>query len=425
MAAQVHSGPVVSLGSLLSKEGRRDPNPHYAELHRHGPVGRLTDPADRFDIVVHGYDAVHQALRDPALHVMTGEYPDRRDSRRWRAHPALRTLVSSIFFTEGPDHTRVRRLFGQAFSARRIAALEPAVVRIVDRRLDRLAELGADGSPVDVLAEFALPVPSDVVGELLGVPEADRDWFPERVRAFGAILDLGVGVWRFQQAADAAAEDLTGYFADLVAKRRAEPRDDLISELASASSNTGAPVHGQAEGVQLHDDELLANLLTMYNGGFVTTTHLIGNGLTLLLDRPHETERVLADPVRAAGFVQEVLRYEPPTHFSIRWAAADTELAGVPVPRDSRVLVLLGAANRDPARFTDPDGFDPGRDEGQPLSFGAGIHYCLGAVLSKLEGQLALPMLLRRFPKLALAGAPGERTTLMLRGYESVPVTLR
>jgi cytochrome P450 len=406
----VHSGPTSSLGALLSRQGRRDPNPFYAELHRQGPVCVLTDPAEKFDVVVHGYDAVHEALRDPALHVMTGDYPDRRGSRRWRAHPALRVLVNSIFFTEGPDHNRVRRLFSQAFSARRVAALEPAVERIVTRLLDRLATLGAGGTPVDLLAEFALPVPSDVVGELLGVPESDRDWFPARVRAFGAILDLGAGVWRFQQAADRAADELTGYFADLVAKRRAEPRDDLVSVLATATD--------------LHDDELVANLLTMYNGGFVTTTHLIGNGVRILLDDPAEKARVLADPVRAEGFVQEVLRYEPPTHFSIRWAAADTEIAGVPVARDSRVLVLLGAANRDPHRFTAPDTFDPARDEGQPLSFGGGVHYCLGAVLSKLEGRIALPMLLRRFPDLALAGDPGERTTLMLRGYESLPVTV-
>jgi cytochrome P450 len=400
----------VSLGALLSRQGRRDPNPFYAELHRQGPVCVLTDPAEKFDVVVHGYDAVHEALRDPALHVMTGDYPDRRGSTRWRAHPALRVLVNSIFFTEGPDHARVRRLFSQAFSARRVAALEPAVERIADRLLDRLAERGAGGAPVDLLAEYALPVPSDVVGELLGVPEEDRGWFPARVRAFGAILDLGAGVWRYQQAADLAAEELTGYFAELVAKRREQPRDDLVSALAAAGD--------------LHDDELVANLLTMYNGGFVTTTHLIGNGVRILLDDPAEKARVLADPVRAEGFVQEVLRYEPPTHFSIRWAADDTEIAGTTVPRDSRVLVLLGAANRDPRRFTDPDTFDPARDEGQPLSFGAGIHYCLGAVLSKLEGRIALPRLLRRFPDLALAGDPGERTTLMLRGYESLPVTV-
>jgi cytochrome P450 len=405
------TGQTASLKALLSKDGRRDPNPHYADLHRHGPVCLLPDPVDRFDVVVHGYDAVQQALRDQALHAMTSDYPDRRGSQRWRAHPALRTLVRSMFGTDGPDHARVRRQFAQAFTARRVAQLEPAVVRIIESRLDRLADLGAGGAPVDLLAEFALPVPSDAVGELLGVPESDRSFFPERVRTFGAILDVGAGVWRHQQAADAAAEELTGYFADLVAKRRAEPRDDLVSAI----------VHG---GGEISDDELLANLLTLYNGGFVTTTHLIGNGLVLLLDRPQEIPAVLADARRAAAFVQEVLRYEPPVHFSIRWAVTDTEVAGVALPRDSRVLVLLGAANRDPRQFPDPDTFDPERDQGQPLSFGLGVHYCIGAQLSRIEGQLALPMLLRRFPKLALAGEAGERRSLMLRGYETLPVVL-
>ncbi|OLF19193.1 cytochrome P450 [Actinophytocola xanthii] len=408
----VHRGTTSSLGALLSRQGRRDPNPFYAELHRRGPVCALS-AQDRFDLVVHGYDAVHQALRDPALHVMTGEYRDRQGGTRWRGHSSLRVLAGSMFLSEGADHSRMRRRFAQAFSARRVAALEPAVKRIVARRLDRLAEIGAGGAPVDLLAEFALPVPSDVVGELLGVPESDRDWFPPRVRAFGAILDLGAGVWRYQQAADAAADELSGYFAELLAARRAQPRADLVSALVTAG-----------DGVPGEDDELIANLVTTYNGGFVTTTHLIGNGTRILLDDPAEKARVLADPARTEGFLREVLRYEPPVHFSTRWAASATELAGTAVPRDSRVLVLLGAANRDPRRFTDPDTFDPGRDEGPPLAFGAGVHYCLGAALSAMEGRIALPMLLRRFPDLALAGEPGERTTLMLRGYESLPVTV-
>lgn len=417
----VHSGSVSSLGALLSKEGRRDPNPFYADLHRQGPVCALTGSADRFDVVVHGYDAVAEALRDPALQVMTGEYRD-RGGRRWRDHLALRVLADSMFLTEGDRHARSRRRFAHAFSARRVAALEPAVERIVARRLDRLAEaaerssgtVGAGGAPVDLLAEFALPIPSDVVGELLGVPEADRDWFPPRVRAFGAILDLGAGVWRHQKAADEAAAELTAYFAGLLAARRADPRDDLVSALVTAQDDTVSDTPDDAE--------LIANLLTTYNGGFVTTTHLIGNGARLLLDDPAEKARVLADPVRLDGFLQEVLRYEPPVHFGTRFAAADTEIAGVPVAEGSRVLVLLGAANRDPRRFTDPDTFDPARAEGPPLSFGAGVHYCLGAVLSKMEGRIALPALFRRFPDLALAGDPGERTTLMLRGYETLPV---
>ncbi|HEV8559065.1 MAG TPA: cytochrome P450 [Actinophytocola sp.] len=407
--------PTVSLKDLLSRMGRRDPYPHYAQLHRHGPVCRLIDDEYRFDVVVHGFEAANKVMRDSAtFRVMDTEYPDRR-SASWREHTALRTLLSSIFFTDGPEHLRVRRLFSQVFTPRRIAALEPAVIRIINARLDRLAELGAGGTPVDFMAEFALPIPADVIGELLGVPEEDRPWFPDRVRAFGAILDLGSGMWRYLQAADKAAAELSEYFVDLVARRRAEPQDDLISGLVAA----------QADGAPMGDDELIANLLTMFNAGFVTTTHLIGNGLTLLLDRPDLLATLLADPERRApAYIEEILRYEPPTHFSIRWSTQDTELAGVPVPEGSRMLVLFGAANRDPARFADPDAFNPLREDNQVLSFGGGLHYCLGAALSRLEGQLALPMVFQRFPDIAVAGTPGERDKLMLRGYDSLPVTV-
>jgi len=401
----------VSLQELLSKQGRHNPYPFYAELHRHGPVCRVDGKRDGFDIVVHGFDAVNKVLRDPAFRVVDIEYRD-RSAVPWHHHMALRTLTASIFFTDGPDHHRVRRLFSQEFTARRVAALEPAVVRMVDELLDRLAGLGAGGQPVDFMAEFALPLPSNVIGELLGVPEEDRPWFPPRVRSFGAILEVGPGMWRFLQGADSAAEELTAYFADLVAKRRAQPRDDLVSAL----------VHARADRTALGEAELLANLITMFNAGYVTTTHLIGNGLTLLLDRPDLLATLLAEPERTPAYIEEILRYEPPTHYSIRWAGEDTEIMGVPVPAGSRLLVLLGAANRDPNRFPDPDVFDPNRQDCPVLTFGGGLHFCLGAALSRLEGQLALPMVFRRFPEIALAGAPGARDKLMLRGYDRLPV---
>ena len=362
--------------------------------------------------MVHGYDAVQQALRDPALHVMTSDYPDRRGAQRWRAHPALRTLVRSIFFTDGPDHARVRRLFAQAFSARRVAGLEPAVVRIIERRLDRLAELGAGGAPVDLLAEFALPVPSDVVGELLGVPESDRDFFPERVRTFGAILDLGAGVWRHQQAADTAAEELTAYFADLVAKRRAEPRDDLVSAL----------VHG---GGDISDDELLREPADPVQRR-VRHHHAPDRQRAGAAARPSTRDSSGCWPTRCAR--RASCRRSCAT--SRRPTSASGGRPRTPSSPGSRCRGTAGcwccSAPRTGTRhqFPDPDTFDPGRDQGQPMSFGLGVHYCLGAVLSRMEGQLALPMLLRRFPKLALAGEPGERRTLMLRGYETLPVTL-
>ena len=385
--------------ALLAPDGRRDPYPLYARLHRLGAAGPL-DPALGYDVVVAGYAAADRVLRDTTFRMLDAEHLD-RGGTRWRSHPSLKTLQDSIFFTNGPDHARVRRLFGQAFTARRMSALQPAIVRPTDRLLDRLA---AAGSPADFLTEFALPLPSDVIGELLGVPDEDRPWFPPRVRTFGAILEIGRRSMREVLAADKAAVELTEYFAGLLARRRAEPRDDLVSVLAGM-------------GDQLTDTELLANLITLFNAGFVTTTHLLGNGLVLLLaDRSRG-----ADP---GGFVEEVLRFEPPVHFGVRYAAADAEIDGVPVAKGSTVLVLMGAANRDPARFPDPDTFDPTRPDNQHLAFSAGPHYCLGAALSRLECQLAFPRLLSRFPDLAIAGEPGVRNQLMLRGYASLPVTV-
>jgi cytochrome P450 len=406
--------PTVSLRPLLSGEGRRDPYAFYAKLHAEGPVGRLDPRRDRYDLVVHGYDAVAGVLRDPAFGMLDADHMD-RGRAQWRQHPALRTLLGSIFFANGAPHTRVRRQFSQVFTARRVTALEPAITRLAGQLLDRLAALGAGGRPVDFMAEFALPLPSDVIGELLGVPEPDRAWFPPRVLAIGALLELGPAVWKHLPAADQAAVELTDYFAGLAAQRRAAPRGDLVSALVEAQATAAD---------QLSDVELLANLITLFNAGFVTTTHLLGNGLTLLLQRPAERAALLADPGLAPGYVEEILRYEPPVHFGVRRALTDTEVAGLAVPAGSTALVLLAAANRDPVRFPDPDAFLPTRADNQPLSFGGGPHYCLGAALSRVEGRLALPMLLARFPRLALAGEPGERSQLVLRGYDSLPVTV-
>jgi len=401
----------ISLKELLTDAGRRDPYTFYAGLHRLGPACRV-DPGDRYDVVVHGYDAVSQVLRDPTFAVSDAEQLDRAGSD-WRNHPTLVTLLNSMFFSNAPAHMRMRRLFTQVFTPRRVHALEPAIARLTGEVLDRLAAEGAGGAPVDFMAEVAFPLPSNVVGELLGVPEEDRAWFRPRVLAIGAVLEIGGGTDERMAIADAAAVELTGYFADLAAQRRAEPRQDLLSALVGVQSD------------QLSDTELLANLITLFNAGFVTTTHLLGNGLTLLLDRPDLLATLRAKPELAGDYVEEILRYEPPTHFVVRFATTDTEIAGVPVPAGGRVLVLLGAGNRDPRRYPDPDVFDPFRPDNHPLTFGAGAHYCLGAALSRAEGQVALPLLFDRFPDLALAEHPGDPRTLMLRAYDTLMVRTR
>jgi cytochrome P450 len=406
-------GAVVSLSELLGEEGRRNPYPFYARLHELGQAAPLA-PADRHAAVVHGYEAVGRVLRDPTFRVLDAGYLD-RGGTRWREHPVLRTMQASMFNASGDDHARIRRLFGQALSPRRVSALEPAIARITDGLLDRLAEAGARGEPVDFMAGFALAMPSNVISELLGVPERDRAWFPPRVRAFDAVLEIGQRSFREIRAADAAAVELTAYFADLLAARRAQPRDDLVSTLART----------QRDGPErLAEAELLANLIVLFNAGFRTTANLFGNGLPVLLAHPDALAALRADPTLAPAYVEEILRYEPPVHFAVRFAAEDTQVDGVPVGKGQTVVVLTGAANRDPRRFRDPDTFDPTRRENQHYAFSAGPHYCLGAALGRLEGAIGLPRLLARFPALALAAEPGHRRHLMLRGYQRLPLYL-
>ena len=395
----------VSLASLHTDEVRRDPYPFYAELHRHGPVCRV-EPGDRYSYVVHGYDAAAQVLRDSATfkvmdETLLGAKPT------WEGNRAHAVFMNSVFFTNAPRHTRMRRMFNQTFTPRRIAALEPAV--------DRLADQAAGGAKVDFMSEFAFPLPANVLGELLGVPEADRAWYRPRALALGAILELGGATPDNVAAANTASEEITAYFGELAALRRRDPRDDLITALVQATDADGAP---------MSEEELLANLIVVFNAGFVTTTHLLGNGLTLLLDRPEALARLRADASLTPRYVEEILRYEVPTHFSVRWAAADSEVAGVPIPAGCWVLVLLAAANRDPARFAHPDTFDPDRTETATLSFGGGAHYCLGAALARLEGQRGLAMLLDRFGDIRLAAPPGTPRQLMLRGHEQLWLTL-
>jgi cytochrome P450 len=394
------------LRELLSEEGRRDPYPHYARLHELGTAVPLP-PGSRHAAVVHGYDAVGRVLRDPGFSVLDGDYLDRAGTR-WREHPAVRTMQDSVFHAGGDRLARVRRRFGQVFSATRTAVLEPVIRRIAEELLDELAARSARGGPVDVMAHFAVRLPSDVIGEVMGVPAADRAWFPERVRAFDAILELGQRSLRELRAADAAAVELTAYFAGLLAERRARPADDLVSALAAADD--------------LPERELLANLVVVFNAGFRTTANLIGNGLGLLLDHPDALAALRADPATAGACVEEVLRHDPPVHFAIRFAARDTEVDGVPVPEGRTVLVLTAAANRDPRRFPDPDRFDPTRTDNHHYAFSAGPHYCLGAALGRAVGRIALPRLLTRFPRLAPAAGPEPRRRFMLRGHDRLEV---
>ncbi|MFJ9605576.1 cytochrome P450 [Kitasatospora sp. NPDC101176] len=396
---------------LLTGEGTADPYPLYARAHELGTVM----PAGPGTFLVVGHAAVDRVLRTPAFAVATAEMMAGL-TPEFAEHTSLALFGRSILQRNAPDHPRVRPLIASVFTARRVAALRPAVEAAVDRLLDEMAEQGADGSPVDFMDAFAFRLPVGVICELLGVPERDR------YRFRGLASDLTVALEfvddRSELAeADAAADELADYFTALAAERLARPQDDLVTDLARIAAD---------DPERLPARELLANLVLLLVAGFETTTNLLGNGLALLFRHPEVVAGLRSGAVTPAGFTDEVLRFDSPVQLTSRVALAD-DLAvdGLPVPSGDVALLLLGAANHDPARHHRPEVFDPSRTDSQPLSFGGGPHYCLGSQLARLESEVAVPALLARFPRLAPGGVPTRRDRLVLRGFETLPVSVR
>lgn len=398
------------IGDLFSAAGRADPYPLYAKLHEAGPASATS----RNFFVVNGYREVNRILRSPEFGVWDQE-PE--PGSEWAGHASLTTLNHSILNLNPPDHSRVKRLMSAVFTPRRTAALGTAIETSVQTLLDALAEQGAENRPVDFMEEFAFRMPVAVICELLGIPEADR----HRFRALA--WDLGISLEMIDDPstlapADKATLELNEYFTALAAERRAEPREDLISALVQEAD--------AADG-SLSEEELIGNLNLLLFAGFETTTNLFGNALVVLFDRPQLAAALRDGTVPVADFVEEALRFDAPVQLTSRMARTDgLEVAGIPIPRGGEALLLLGAANHDPARFPNPAVFDPARPDNQPLSFGAGAHYCLGAALARLEATTAFPMLLRRFPTLApVEGAERIRSDRqVLRGFRTLPVTI-
>ncbi|MFB9236670.1 cytochrome P450 [Plantactinospora siamensis] len=399
--------PAEAVGQLISPEGRVDPYPIYAALREHGPV--VTAGEDF--LVVTGHAAADDLLRDPRLVVLDDALRDQMWPE-WRESPAVLSISRSMLRSNPPDHTRMRRLAAGTFTPRRIAGMRGVVAALAGELVRGMADRGRDGTPVDFMAEFAYPLPVGVICALLGVPAADRPWFRQRAADLTAVLELDVSP-QDRAAADKGATDLLDYFAELVRARRRNPADDLTTALVQAHDG---------DGDRLSSAELLANLVVLLVAGFETTTNLFGNGLAVLLREPEHAAALRADPDRAPRYVTEMLRYDSPVQLTSRVASTALSCGSTPVPAGAGLLVLLGAANRDPARFTHPERFDPDREHNHPLSFGGGPHYCLGAALARLEAEVAFPLLLRELPGLDLAGEPVRRTRLTLRGYAALPV---
>jgi cytochrome P450 len=330
------------------------------------------------------------------------------DAEQSAAQAEARKENRSLLWLDPPDHTRLRGLVAKAFTPRRVEALRPAVERLVDEALDGI------GGEVELMGALANPLPVAVIGELLGVPEADRPAFLPLSRAGTMAFEPSAGPAEVA-AANRAQEEMEAYFRDLFDRRRADPADDLLSELLAV----------EERGDVLTEQELVSTAILLFGAGFETTANLIGNGLLALLRHPAELARLRDDPSLVRSAVDELLRFDGPVQVDARTATADLELDGAVVPAGAVVVALLGSANRDEARFTQPDRLDVGRDEGPSLAFGSGIHHCLGAALARMEGQAVLAALLRRYEVIELLDeAPPWRDTITMRGLEAFPLRL-
>ena len=377
-----------------------DPYSVHARLRAEHPVAQVIMPGGTPAWLVTGYTQARAALTDPRLVKLP---------KGWRPPPdsLLASLDLHMLNLDPPDHERLRKLVNKAFTARRVEELRPRIAAIAAGLLDDMSTR----REVDLLASFAFPLPITVICELLGVPVADRDQF----RAWSAtIVTDTVAPEVFQDHATA----MTGYFRRLMAARRREPADDLLSALISARD----------EGDRLSENELLSMAFLLLVAGHETTVNLIASGTLALLLNPGELARLRADPSLLGGAVEELLRYvNPVNNATFRFAGEPLEIDGVAIGAGEVVLVSLSGANRDPSRYADPDRLDLGRDSGGHVAFGHGIHYCLGAPLARLEAEIAFGALLDRFGEITLAVPPDGlrwRPSTLIHGLESLPVRL-
>ncbi len=389
--------------------GSRNPYPAYAQIRKEAPT--------HFNPTVQGwivsrYADVDAGFRHPGLSAarMGGYARVLPAPMLAKVEPLLRNFTSWILMMDPPGHTRVRSLIAGAFTPRFIESLRSRVQAIVDSRLDAVAE--ADS--FDVIKALAYPLPIQVIGDMLGLPAQDHD----RLKAWSDALASFLGIAQMDpfivgKAVDAVVE-MEAYFNQVIAERRRQPGDDLVSLLVAA--------HDQEE--RLNDQELISNCCAILFGGHETTTNLIGNGVYLLLKHPEQAAKFREHASLGDLAIEEIMRYEAPVQRMGRISVSDVELSGTTIPAGQRVYLMMGAANRDPEVFPDADTFDITRQGSRQIGFGVGIHYCLGAALGRLEGKLAITTLFRRFPNLALdTGRPPEwLDNITIRGFEHLHV---
>ncbi len=405
------SAPFLPIAAnIASPEFKANPYPFYARLRAEAPVYRMTLPTKESAWLVTRYDDVVAVLKDErfvknAANALT---PVQIANQRW--FRKLFKSMHSMINQDPPDHTRLRALVGKAFTPRLIEQMRPRIQEITDQLLNKVQSRGR----MDLIRDYALPLPTIIISEMLGVPAADRHWFHHWSNA---VMSAAYSTWGLVKSVPNTMLFLR-YIRGFIEKRRAEPHEDLVSALIAA----------EEAGASLTTSEMVAMIFLLLVAGHETTVNLIGNGMLALLEHPDQMEKLRSNPSLIKSAVEEILRYTNPVDTATeRYARKDVTIAGVTIPRGDMVFAIIASANRDERQFANPDALDIAREPNRHLAFGLGSHFCLGAPLARLEGQIAIATLLDRVQDLRLAVAPDTlrwKRGLLLRGLESLPVAL-
>jgi cytochrome P450 len=392
------------LGSLTA-DFYDNPFPYYAALQADSPVKRLPDGT----FLLTRYADVEFVYKNPKIFSSDKK---REFGGKFGASPLFEHHTTSLVFNDPPLHTRVRRLINGALTPRAIAHIQPDLESLIDRLIDTLAAKDS----VDLIEEFAAAIPIEVIGNLLGVPHDERSQLRNWSLAILGALEPRVTPEAARRG-NAAVEEFEAYLDVLIERRRREPGEadsDLISRL----------LHGEVEGQRLSREELIHNCIFLLNAGHETTTNLIGNGLVALAQHSDQRNRLLSDPNLIKTAVEEFLRYESPNQLGNRITAHPVELGGVAMPAGTPITLCIGAANRDPDAFVEPNTLDIGRSPNRHLAFGSGIHQCAGVGVARLEAMTAIARFVRRFPSYSLSSPPTRGGRVRFRGFLCVPCKL-
>jgi len=399
----------LSLSNLLRPEVRANPYPFYAQLRSQDPVHWDEDMG--FWVLTR-YADVASAFNDPRFsraQGLTGWYQRRPESEQAAAEPVYHAYSKMMTYSDPPYHTRLRGLANKAFTPRMVEQMRLHIQQIVEDLLDAVQVRGR----MDVIHDLAYPLPIIVIAEMLGLPAEERKRFKEWSDNLFAVFGLVRRSPNLMEKASQSLTEMTDYVTALSQDRRLQPREDLLTALVTVVD----------EGERLTQAELVANVGLILAAAHETTTNLIGNGVLALLQNPEQMQILRENPALVTAAVEEILRYDSPAQIVYRSATEDVKIDGKRIGQGQLVNLILGAANRDSAHFSEPDQFDITRNESRHIGFGLGIHFCLGAPLARLEGQIAFTTLLRRFPQLRLATDTLEwQEHPTFRGLKSLPV---